>query len=167
MKNIFYCDVMKVKKVKSQAGFILLVALIAIAILSALGILVFSLSTGDLKTSVSTYGEKKALGSLESGYHVLTQNFDAVNIPTYGVNANIWTDVDAGRDPGSQYKVTNITLSSFAPLPPPGYSMEQSQGYGMARYDLTVLGQSTTYNTNVQVDLGVGFGPVSLSLIYK
>ncbi len=168
MKSMFCNDFINRKNIKSQKGFILLVAVIACAILAALGVLVISLSTGDLRTSVSTVGEKKALGAVESGYHIMTQTFDPL-ATSFGIGLilNNWTYVDAANDPGSKYKITNVALSTFAPLPPPGYSMESSQGWGMARYDVTVMGENSTYSTNAQIDVGVGYGPVSLSLIYK
>ncbi len=155
------------KNIKSQRGFILLVAIIACAILAALGVLVFSLSTGDLRTSVATLGGKKALGAVESGYHILTQTFDPmVTSPLYGITMNTWIAVDAANDPGSRYKITNVALSlKYPPLMPVGYS----QPWGMARYDITVMGENSSYNTpnNAQVDIGVGYGVVDLTLIYK
>ena len=168
MKSTFRNNFINMKNIKSQRGFILLVAILACVILAALGVLVISLSTGDLRTSVSTVGEKKALGAVESGYHVLTQTFDPLT-PNYGINPilNTWAYVDAANDPGSKYKITTVGLSPFAPLAPPGYSMESSAGWGMARFDVAVMGENSSYNTNAQVDVGVGYGPVSLSLIYK
>jgi hypothetical protein len=166
VKSTFCNDSINRKNIKSQKGFILLVAIIACAILAALGVLVISLSTGDLRTSVSTVGEKKALGAVESGYHILTQTFDPL-ATGYGISQNTWIYIDAANDPGSKYKITTVALSTFAPLPPPGYSMEASSGWGMARFDVTVVGENSSYNTNAQVDVGVGYGPVSLSLIYK
>ena len=164
------------KDIKSQRGFILLVAIIACAILAALGVLVFSLSTGDLRTSVATLGQKKALGAAESGYHILTQTFDPMANhygldPCYKDPASViypWCKVDATNDPGSRYTITNVALSSkYLALPAPGSSMDPSQAWGMARYDITVMGDNSSYKTNAQVDIGVGYGPVSTSLIYK
>lgn len=150
----------------SEKGFILLTAIIACAIIIALGFMVVLLSTEDLRTSVSSLGEKRALAAVESGYHITTQTFDPMT-PNFGVPMNTWTNVDATYAPGSRYRIDNITLSPFAALPPPGYSMESSQGWGMARYDLAVSGENTAYKTEERVGIGVAYGPISLSLVYK
>ncbi len=159
----------------SEKGFILLTAIIACAIIVALGFMVVLLSTEDLRTSVSSLGEKRALAAVESGYHITTQSFDPMAGANFGLRKNdgtsltlnTWTDVDATHAPGSRYRIDNITLSPFAALPPPGYSMESSQGWGMARYDLAVSGENTTYKTQERVGIGVAYGPISLSLVYK
>ena len=150
----------------SEKGFILLTAIISCAIIIALGFMVVLLSTEDLRTSVSSLGEKRALAAVESGYHITTQTFDPMTA-NFGVPMNTWTDVDATHAPGSRYRIENITLSPFSALPPPGYSMESSQGWGMARYDLAVSGENTTYKTEERVGIGVAYGPISLSLVYK
>ncbi|MRR17029.1 MAG: hypothetical protein EG826_11295 [Deltaproteobacteria bacterium] len=151
---------------RSEKGFILLTAIISCAIIIALGFMVVLLSTEDLRTSVSSLGEKRALAAVESGYHITTQTFDPMAV-NFGVPMNTWTNVDATYAPGSRYRIENITLSPFAALPPPGYSMESSQGWGMARYDLAVSGENTTYKTEERVGIGVAYGPISLSLVYK
>ncbi len=158
----------------SERGFILLTAIIACAIIIALGFMVVLISTEDLRTSVSSLGEKRALAAVESGYHITTQSFDPM-ATNFGLKKpdgtalplSTWTDVDATYAPGSRYRIDNITLSPFAALPPPGYSMESSQGWGMARYDLAVSGENTTYKTEERVGIGVAYGPISLSLVYK
>ncbi len=152
----------------SEKGFILVTALIAIAILMALGLLALMSSTEELKTSVHSLGEKKALAAAESGYHVLTQTFDPL-ATNYGQPASTaWRNVDATNAPGAQYKVTNVDLNrNFPALPPPGFSMESAQGWGMARYDVTVTGQDTVYKTEQQVGMGIAYGPIDLSLVYR
>jgi hypothetical protein len=150
---------------KSEKGFILLVAIIACVILMGLGILVFWSSNEDLRTSVVSLGEKRALAAVESGYHLTVQNFDPL-IPSTLVAVD-WMTVDATYDPKSQYKRAAVQGSPFAALPPPGFSMESAAGFGMARYDVTISGRNTEAKTEQQVDVGVAYGPVDLSLVYK
>jgi hypothetical protein len=150
---------------KSERGFILLVAIIACVILTGLGILIFWTSNEELKTSVVSLGEKRALAAVESGYHLTVQNFDPL-IPST-LAAVDWQTVDATYDPKSQYKRAAVKGSPFAALPPPGYSMESAAGFGMARYDVTITGRNTEAKTEQQVDVGVAYGPVDLSLVYK
>ncbi len=154
------------KNLNSQRGFILLVTIMACAILAALGILVFSLSTGDLRASVSTLGEKRALVALDSGWHATTQNFDPL-VANYGINLNAWVNIDTANDPGSRYKITACLAGSQSPLPLPGYSMEESQGWRMQRFDMTIVGENTRYRTNLEMDVGVAYGPIDISLFYR
>lgn len=156
------------KVLKSEKGFILLVAIIACAILTALGILIFWTSNEDLKSSVVSLGEKRALAAVESGYHKAIQTFDPL-APNYGIAGLVdtWNVVDTTYDPKSEFKWSTVQGSTFTALPPPGYSMESSAGFGMARYDVTISGRNTESKTEQQIAVGVAYGPVDLSLVYK
>jgi hypothetical protein len=150
---------------QSEEGFALVAALIATMILLAIGILVISLSTGDLKTSSVVVGDKKALAAVESGIHNITQTFDPGNAG-YGLSS-AWQQIDSANDPGAQYRVLLSGVSSYPALPMPGYSMESGQGWGMSRFNVRVEGQHTSYNSDVQVDVGMGYGPVPTGTIYR
>ena len=65
---------------RQPRGFALVTAILAIMILMALGYLVISVSTGDLKISSRVVGEKKALSAAETGIHRMMQNFDPANM---------------------------------------------------------------------------------------
>jgi type II secretory pathway pseudopilin PulG len=156
------------KNIKSQRGFILLAAIIACAILAALGILVLSLSTGDLRTSAATLGEKRALGAVESGFHLLTQYFSID--PQYQSDCHLtgtqaWKSLypyDPVNAPGAQYIISGCTPDHiFPPVPPPGYSLDTAAGIGMGRYNLQLTGKDTTYNSEISVGLGIT-GPPEL-----
>jgi len=165
MKNNIHRRIKRTGIINSERGFALIAAIIACLILMALAMLVISLSTGDLKTSSTIVGDKKALSAAESGVQNLSQNFDP-SASNYGCNT-AWQNVDATNDPGSQYRYTTATTSTLAPLPLAGYSMEAGQGWGMTRYSVTVEGQNTTYSTKAQVDVGIGYGPVPTGTIYR
>jgi type II secretory pathway pseudopilin PulG len=163
MKSKFCNEVINMKNIKSQRGFILLVAIIACAILAALGVLVFSLSTGDLRTSAATLAEKKALGAVESGFHLLTQSFDPLQANCNLGSFSSWHDVDIVNAPGAQYSISGCVQSPFGPVTPPGFSSE----YGMDRYDLQLTGRDTTYKSEISVNLGIAYRPVSLPPVYR
>ncbi|MFH1080966.1 MAG: hypothetical protein V1766_12040 [Pseudomonadota bacterium] len=154
-----------VKASRSEGGFALVAAIIACLILMALAMLVISLSTGDLRTSSAVVGGKRALLATESGVHNLTQTFDPAGT-NFGLNST-WQNVDAANDPGSQYRYTSSAASALAPMPLPGYSVEAGQGWGMSRYNVAVDGRNTLYNAQMQVSVGVGYGPVPISTTYK
>lgn len=163
MRNIMCKQHQCYKMVNSENGFALVAAIIACMILMALAILVISLSTGDLKTTSAVVGDKMALSAVESGIHNLTQNFDPA-ASSYGLGSS-WQSV--ATNSSAQYRYTSSAASSLAPLPLPGYSMESGQGWGMSRFNISVEGRDTNYDSKVQVDVGMGYGPVPISTIYK
>ena len=155
------------KNINSSKGFVLVAALIACVILSALSILVVTLSTGDLKTTVVILGGKKATASTESGYYVFTQSFDplkctfiANNFVTACTNLAFggWQNVDAANIPGAQYRLIGVAKNNMPPIMEAGYPSD----WGMVRYDAQLEGRDTTYNSKMQMDMGVAYGPVPL-----
>jgi Tfp pilus assembly protein PilX len=150
------------KRRTDDRGFALVAALLANLILLAVGIIAINLSTGDIRISMKTVGDKKAVNAAESGLHWLTVNFNPANIP-----ALITTDnqVDAATDPNSRYRIENIWSATTGPaqIPLPGFS----QTWGLARYDARITGTNTAYNTTASIDVGLGFGPVPMGTSYQ
>jgi hypothetical protein len=154
----------------NEKGFALVAAIIASLILLAVGILVINMSTGDLRSSALTVGDKKALAATESGIHRLVQDFSpdsttwttannyttncAASSPTY-----IWRSIASGTDANTQFAICAPTLSSQPPVNLPGYALGE---WAMMRYDGRVAGKNTSYSTSTTVDIGIGYGPVSI-----
>lgn len=151
--------------IKGEKGFALVAAIIACVILTALALLVISMSTGDLKTSSQVLGNKRAFLATESAIHQLTQTFDPA-ASNLGLGSG-WQYIDTTNDPGSQYRYTSSATAPLTPLALPGYSIEAGQGWGMSRFEVTVDGRNTTYNSTMSVEIGVGYGPVPISTIYR
>lgn len=154
----------------NEKGFALVAAIIASLILLAVGILVINMSTGDLRSSAITVGDKKALAATESGIHRLVQDFSpdsttwtAANNYTTNCTASsptyIWRSIASGTDANTQFAVCAPTLSSQPPVNLPGYALGE---WAMMRYDGRVAGKNTSYNTSTTVDIGIGYGPVSI-----
>ena len=159
-------------KLSDQRGFSLITAILACVILFALAILVLTLSTGDLRTSGRTAGEKKALSAAETGIHRLIedfQNFDATNpvsfMNTYPRNNQ---QVDATNDPASLYSVARPgnPVSGIEFLPMPGYAVGGGKIWGQRHYAVTVEGENTNYNTTSAIEAGLGYGPVPSTTMY-
>ena len=168
MRNIMDKQFKYLKVIHSESGFALIAAVLACMILMALTLFAIQLSTGDLKTSSVVVGDKMALSAVESGIHNLTQTFEpGANTTGYGLGGSTWRDVSTTNNLGSQFRYTSTAASPMAPLPLAGYSMESGQGWGMSRFNITVEGRNTTYGSTVQVDVGIGYGPVPISTIYK
>lgn len=152
-----------IKTVSSEGGFALIAALIACLILMALALLVISLSTGDLRTSSQVVGGKRAMLAAESGIQNLTQTFDPIGT-NFGLGSGFptqWYNVDTTNDPGAQYRY--FSSVAIAPMPLAGYSTE----WGMLRFNIVVEGKNTLYNSQQQVAVGAGHGPVPIDTKYR
>jgi Tfp pilus assembly protein PilX len=151
----------------NQRGFALITAILAIMILMALGYLVITVSTGDLKISSRVVGEKKALSAAETGIHRMMQNFDPATMLADKVGVTY--QVDAAADPESKYTIGNVGRPSSGPemLPMAGYSIGGGQQWGQRRYVGSVTGINTSYNSSVQVDTGMGYGPIEISTMSR
>lgn len=149
---------------QSQKGIALVTAILACAILLALGLLVFELSTGDVRVSARAVADKKALSAAESGIHLLMQNFDPSN--RSGISLQ---QVDPDTDPTTVFsygpQVTPPTGPPFLPMA--GYSIGGGQSWGQQRYEVMVVGESPHYNARVQIETGIGYGPVDISTISR
>ncbi len=150
----------------SKSGFALITALLAIWILTAVGILVFTISTQDIRISSRVIGEKKAFSAAEAGIHRFMQNFDPGNLAASTVS-NV--QVDPTNDPDSRYTFGPPFRPTSGPasVPLPGYAIGGGQQWGQERFNAAVSGTNTRYNSLVQVNIGAGFGPVEITTAYR
>ena len=127
--------------VTSGKGFSLVVAILAILILSALGYLVVMMSTQDIRISNRVLGEKKAMAAAETGIHQLMANFDPLSAaPLTGTTS----------DATSTYTIPQPTPAATPPVPIPGFSVGR---YLVFVADVT--GTSTKYNSTVNMQVGI------------
>jgi len=135
-------------------------------VLTAVGLLAFSVSTKDIRVSGHLIGEKKAFSAVEAGIHSFTLNFDPANL-----NASVVPNVqvDAANDPGSMYSIGLPTRPTSGPasLPLPGYAIGGGQQWGQERFNNQITGTNIRYNSLVQVNIGAGFGPVEITTAYR
>ena len=150
----------------SKSGFALIAALLALMILIAMGMLVFAISTQDIRISSRTVGEKKALAAAEAGIHRLNQNFNPDNLSASAVS-NV--PVNPANDPTSCYTIATPAPPGKGPsiVPLAGYSIGGGQQWRLARYVARVTGTNTRYGSNVQLDASVGYGPVETTTTYR
>ena len=147
-----------------ESGFALIAALLSIWILSAVGVLVFTVTTQDLRISSRMVGEKKAFLATEAGVHQLTAGFDPLNLNDT-TRYDLFFPVDTGMDPATSYRVGTPAIPTRGPasISMPGFS----QSWGSNRFVSTVEGRNTNYQSSVQVEVGVGFGPVEITTAYR
>jgi hypothetical protein len=162
---------MKIRILTNEKGFALVAAILAGLILLAVGILVINMSTGDLRSSAVTVGDKKALSATESGIHRLVQDFSpdsttwtAANNYTTNCTATSpaydWRPINSGIDANTQFAVCAPTQSNLPPVTLPGFALGPGQEWAMMRYNGRVAGKNTSYNSFITVDIGIGYGPV-------
>jgi hypothetical protein len=147
-------------------GFALVTAILAIMILMALGFLALSVTTGDLKITTRVVGEKKALNAAETGIHRLMQNFDPENL-VGALMANV--QVNSAADQNSRYTISSVGRPASGPdtLPLRGYSIGGGQQWGQRRYVGSVKGENTKYSSSVQIDVGMGYGPIEITTMSR
>jgi hypothetical protein len=164
---------MKRHIIHNEKGFVLLVAIIACLILLALGILVINMSTGDLFTTADVVGNKKALAAAESGISKIIRDNDPNRWATdndytdcSGIFSYDWLEIDGGTDANTQYAVCIPRVSGLPPMHAAGYNIggggSSVIGYAYVRYNTSILGRNTSYNSRSELDIGLGFGPVPM-----
>lgn len=155
---------------RAGSGFALVAALLAIWILTAVGILVFTVSTQDLRVSTRLVGEKKAFAAVETGVHVLTQIFNYESLSA-SRRDRVVADTGAGGDRDSLYTIETprIPTSSEGPavILYPGFSASEAEKWGRTRYLANVTGENTRYGSRVQVNTGIGYGPINVSTEHR
>jgi Tfp pilus assembly protein PilX len=154
---------------KGEEGFALIAALMVFWILTALGMLVFSVTTQDVRASSRTVGERKAFSAAESGVHLLTQNFDPAH-PSSSATPTGGAVLDANSaDLNTRYSIGTPSVPTAGPaaVPIAGYSFGGGESWGRQRYLSQVTGTNEPYNSTVQINVGIGFGPVDISTIYR
>ncbi len=156
---------------RSEKGFALIAALMAIWILAALGVLVFTVTTRDVRISSRTVGEKKAFSAAESGISWLAENFDPTNLDgsTVSTPKRIDQDNPTQIDPNSTFTIATPQAPNTGPaaLAAPGYSIGGGEVWGQTRHIASVTGRNSNYNSRIDINVGLGYGPVDLTTIYR
>jgi Tfp pilus assembly protein PilX len=151
---------------QAEKGFVLIAALMAVLLLTALGVLVFTVTTQDVRISSRLIGERKAFSAAESGIGSVVQKFDPANLGTCAATNEV---VDASIDPDSRYSIPipAVPTSGPAAIPASGYSIGGGEVWGQTRYITTVTGQNTRYGSRLPITVGIGHGPVEMTTNYR
>ena len=154
-------------KKNSEEGFALIAAIMACLVLLALGMLVISLSTQDIRVSTKIVGEKRALAAIDTGISALSQVFDPQNPILVPQTTN---RADGVSKYTFNYPSTRPTVGPIA-IPLAGFSIGGGQRWGQSRYNLDVVGRylpnTEYYSTQVTVGVGIGYGPVEVSTMQR
>ena len=156
---------MKEMNLQNEKGFALLAAIIAFFILLAVGMLVINMSAGDLISSSMSVGNKKANIAVESGIFTLMENFNPANLNGYyactgtvtaaTIPSSAWqTASNTDADPNTKYVICNVTSDATKAnlyLPFDGIK------FSLHRFNTTVIGENSSYNSLMKVNVGVGY----------
>jgi hypothetical protein len=156
-------------KIKNKKGFAMIAALLAILILTAVGVLVFTITTQDIRVSTRVTGEKKAFSAAEAGVHSLIQNFNPLNSAASDTPVPIV--VDAATDANTVYSIANTVPSGAGWVSMTGYTFSYGSGstppMGNNTFNSEVTGRNTRYESIVQIDAGLGYGPTPSGTQYQ
>lgn len=156
---------MKEMTLRNEKGFALLAAIIAFLILLAVGMLVINMSGGDLISSSMSVGNKKANIAVETGISTLVENFNPANSTGYyactgsdtvaTIPSSAWQSAsNTDADSNTKYVICNATpdtTKSSVYLPKYGTK------FILQRYYTTVIGENSSYNSLMKVNVGVGY----------
>ncbi len=149
---------------KNEQGFIIVVALLALLLLTAVGALVFNLTTQDIRVSTRSIGEKKAFSAAQAGIHILSvqSNANAGIIGNFLVS--VPSQIDPAADPATRYTIGDVNIPGVPPsLPMAGYEITGSKSWGQTVTPKSVTGLNQNYNSRVTIDVGIGYGPIEIS----
>lgn len=148
----------------NQQGYVLVTALMILVLLLACAAVVYFVSTKDLRIAGRIAGEKKAFAAVEAGLNQLNlvSNLSQGDIVLYTVGNTV---VDVNGDPDSRYRITAYSGPAMA-IPAnrdmPEYSIN-GRDYKQLVSAKTIIGENTRYQTQMTVDVAVGYGPVEVS----
>lgn len=145
-------------ELKGASGFALIVALLSNMVLLAFCVLSVWIATKDIRISSRMIGEKMALDAAESGIHQLIANFNPDDLAASAV-----TDVQI--DPLNSHSLYSAMVPgrpTTGPMmiPLPGYSIGGGQQWGQTRFNTLVTGTNTKFNSRVEIEVSLGYGPI-------
>jgi hypothetical protein len=146
---------------KSEGGFVLIAALMAVMILMAVGFFSLTVTSQDILISSRLVGERKALSAAEAGMHevcrLLNPNPLTGGPPNYGLPVTPQS-IDSVYDKFTSYTTTPPVQSTTIPtIPLAGFDM--SKAYVGSVYDTIVTGRDASYNSSVSIAIGTVFSP--------
>lgn len=154
------------KIINNQKGFTIVAALMTLILLIAVSTIVFLVTTKDLRVSTRIIGEKKAFAGAEAGINQLRYYSE-----THGGNIAGYTATGYAVDGDTIYTISDPLPGSPTSYPDrrymAGYSITGGQEWRQTVTGKTVTGENTRYQSRIDIDVGIGFGPVDISRSYR
>ena len=156
-------------KLRDESGFAFIAALLAMLIMVSLGVLIFTLTTRDVRVTIKLMGEKKAFSAAEHGIHWLMQQYVpgaalANPVTACGGKAGFFqVSTDAYADSGTCFSFSQPvqpTSGGGSMIPLEGYSNTGSSSFGLTPSDSEVTGVNTRYMSQLSIAAELGYGPI-------
>jgi len=141
---------------KSEGGFVLIAALMAVMILMAVGFFILTTTSQDLRMSSRLVGERKAFSAAESGMQTfcLTFSSDPAQYPKSD------QPVDATNDPTARFDIPNAPARNATDMAAVGSDIKGGVHWGYQIWTADIIGRDTAYKSSVTLSVGFQFGPV-------
>ena len=140
---------------KSEGGFVLIAALMAVMILMAVGFFILTTTSQDLRMSSRLVGERKAFSAAESGVQAVCLTFD----PAMTALSN--QPVDSTGDPNLKYSVATPTRYTGLPsISAVGADIVYGKQWIYQIYNTQITGTDQSYGSSATIAVGFQFGPV-------
>lgn len=141
------------KRLKSQDGFVLIAALMAVMILLAVGFFALTVTTQDIRVSSRLVGERKAMSAAEAGVNEICRSIDPANTAAISNQK-----IDNTNDPTAEFDATApVHNATYPTLQIPGFDL--TKAYAGAVFNTTVTGRDTSYGSEAGIDVGVLIAP--------
>ncbi|HDQ03952.1 MAG TPA: hypothetical protein ENN23_05190 [Deltaproteobacteria bacterium] len=141
------------RRLKSQDGFVLVVAVIAVMIMIAVGFLALTVSTQDIRISSRMVGETKAFSAAEAGVTEASRRLNPIDLQPIP-----WTVYDPDNNPGVGFEAgTPDRYLDFPSIDFPGYSLRHD--WAGAVFSTTVTGEDRNYKSRARISVGIAYSP--------
>ena len=133
-------------RTRSEEGFALIASLLTVFILTAMGLLVFTVTTQDVRMSSRTIGEKKAFSAAETGLHQMMQVFDPDNLQALQVSH---VPIDSNNDPQTVYSISAASFHQRTRSPAAG-GLFHGRGADLGTEPVLCLGRRDQHEVQQQ-----------------
>lgn len=139
------------KNLRSQDGFVLIAAVMAVMILIAVGFFALTVSTQDMRVSTRLVGERKAFSAAESGLNEVCRTLNPNS-----ATAIVAQKVDPTNDPKTEFDATApIRDENIAEMWFPGFE----PGNKSAVFRTEITGRDTSYGSEARLSVGIASTP--------
>jgi hypothetical protein len=134
---------------KSENGFILIAAIMAVMIMLAVSFFVLTTSTQDIRISSRLVCERKGLSVAEAGAEAIYASALTLDVLVTTPYTNV--PIDLANDPSVTYSATTTLLSGSAVAI--GYDLASS--FNSAVYEIVVTGTDSVCGSSASIAVGV------------
>jgi hypothetical protein len=145
---------------KSENGFVLIAAIMAVMIILAVSFFILTTSTQDIRISSRLVGERKALSAAEAGLEAIYASAVPLDVLVTTPYAGI--QIDPVNDPSVTYSATTSVLSGSAVAI--GYDLVT--GFSNAVYETVVTGTDSSTGSSASIAVGIVPPATQVTTIY-